>query len=300
MDIVFVLMLLAVMALVDNWFRGDRTTRPPGSPSPAAQGDADLPEQSRPEGYAQLLPAAESGDPDAMLATAELFATGDAGAPQDEGQAFEWFRRAAEAGQPDARLPLANMLRHGRGTPPDPARALELLLALAREGHIEAMIAAGSMLCRGEGTPPDPEKGQRLLARAEERGGARDLTNLGDLYLAGDGINADPARAMRLYRQAADQRAAYFDIYGLPQLWKADPMAMIALGRMHALGQGTRHGPDPERATDWYSRALATGDAEALGTLAKMHREGDCVPRDEAKAAELEALLADGSRGVLR
>jgi hypothetical protein len=300
MDLVFVVVLLAAIALVANWFRGDETVQPQDSSSPAAQEDTDLPEQSRPERFAQLLPAAESGDPGAMLAVAELLETGGGGAPQDDARAFEWVRRAAGAANPDAHFPLAAMLRHGRGTPPDPERALEIFLRLAGEGHIEAMIAAGTMLCRGEGTAPDPETGKRWLAQAEERGGPRDLTSLADLWLAGDGIPADHARAMRLYRQAADQRAAYFDIYGLPQLWKADPMAMIALGRMHALGQGTRHGPDPVRATDWYSRALGTGDSEAIATLAKMHREGDCVPRDEAKAAELDALLAERSRSVLR
>ena len=295
MDILTVLVFVAAGAFFARWLmRSGGSDRRADGAAP----DETLAEVSRPERVEDALAAAREDDPDAMLALAGLYASGEGGAAQDYAKAFEWCRRAVDAGNTDALLPLATMYRRGRGTARDDAKALELFLRLARDGNSEAMVSAGWMLCRGLGAPADEKAGRALMDAGGTNGRERDLTRLGDIYLSGDGVDADPARAMRLYAQAAEDRPSYFDIYGLPQMWQPDPFAMIALGRMHALGLGTE--ADPDRALRFFSMALATRDPEAAGALARMYREGDCVPRDAEKAAQLDALAVDEMRHTAR
>ena len=296
MDILTVLVFVAAGAFFARWLmRSGGSDRRADGAAP----DETLAEVSRPERVEDALAAAR----DRTTRTRCLPWRGSthrarAAPPRIMPRAFEWCRRAVDAGNTDALLPLATMYRRGRGTARDDAKALELFLRLARDGNSEAMVSAGWMLCRGLGAPADEKAGRALMEQAEQTGRERDLTRLGDIYLSGDGVDADPAHAMRLYAQAAEERPSYFDIYGLPQMWQPDPFAMIALGRMHALGLGTE--ADPDRALRFFSMALATRDPEAAGALARMYREGDCVPRDAEKAAQLDALAVDEMRHTAR
>jgi hypothetical protein len=295
MDLLTVLVFAVGGAFFARWLMRSATNTAPANGAAAEEMPSEI---SLPERVEDALVAARQGDPDAMLALAGLYAAGEGGATQDYARAFEWASRAVDAGSTDALLPLATMYRRGRGTARDDAKALELYLRLARGGNAEAMVAAGWMLCRGLGAPADEKAGRALMDQAEQTGRERDLTRLGDIYLSGDGVDADPARAMRLYAQAAEDRPSYFDIDGLPKMWQPDPFAMIALGRMHALGIGTA--PDPDRATDFFSMALATRDPEAADALARMFREGDCVPKDAEIAARLEAQAVHEMRHTMR
>jgi hypothetical protein len=251
-----------------------------------------------PESLETLLPDAEAGDPDAMLGLASLYASGDGDVSQDYGLAFHWCKRAADAGSTDAWIPLATMYRRGRGTLRDDRQALDYYLRAAGQGRTDAMVTVGWMYARGIGTQQNQQTAREWLDKVETTGGPEDLARLGEMYLAGDGVGQDLARARQLFLQAADTRPVYFDIYGLPNPWKPDPLAMIALGRMHALGQGVD--PDQSVASDWFARAVQTGDPRAARVLAQMHRDGDCVEQDDAVASQLLKMAGlSGDTGEL-
>jgi TPR repeat protein len=91
----------------------------------------------------------------------------------------------------------------------------------------------------------------------------------------------------------AYQRGEYKTTFGLalPRAEAGDIHAMTMLGELYANGLGVKR--DYAKATDWYKRAVAGGDAEAMLALAMM-RLGSYggVAADQQEAAKLLASAA--------
>jgi uncharacterized protein len=75
---------------------------------------------------AQLLGAAERGDPRAQARVAFMYETGR-GLPQDYYQAAGWYHRAAESGFPPAQHRLGLLFDKGQGVPEDYVEAYKWL-----------------------------------------------------------------------------------------------------------------------------------------------------------------------------
>lgn len=79
-------------------------------------------------------PLADSGDAEAQIALAGLYANG-LGVPQSFQRAKEWYRLAAEQGDPVAQLNLGDFYARGLGGPPDLVLAFVWLDRAARQGR---------------------------------------------------------------------------------------------------------------------------------------------------------------------
>lgn len=291
MDGVFAYVFLAACVVIgDQVVRAVVRKRDPDSVDTKLQlpGDHEYNSlEDDPHDVGSILQAAEEGDTDAMLTISGYYTMGIGGL-QDDAEAFEWCKRAVEAGDPDGLMPLATMLRYGLGTERDDSEALRLYEILAEEGDVAAMIYAAEMHERGLGTARDEATATAWLRKAERIATPRQYTRLGDVYLTGDVKPPDYAKAFDLYMKGTQcEFPALFRSRGNTKSGP-DPLALIAVGRMYAQGNAVEQ--DQSRADDWFVRALDTRSPTAIALLAEMFRTGDCVPRDEKRAAELSEM----------
>ena len=59
---------------------------------------------------------------------------------------------------------------------------------------------------------------------------------------------------------------------------------MFNLGLLYANGQGVTQ--DYAKAREWFEKAAAEGDADAMNNLGILYHNGQGVPQDDAKARE--------------
>ena len=71
----------------------------------------------------ELRPLAESGEPSAQLAVADMYPHGW-GVPEDDSVAIAWYQKAAAHGDPRAQTDLGWLYEQGRGVPRDFERAV--------------------------------------------------------------------------------------------------------------------------------------------------------------------------------
>lgn len=237
------------------------------------------------ESVDDLVAAAMSGDSDAMLTLAGLYA-GPGAADDDYARAFDWCSRALEAGNREAVLPLATMYRRGRGVERDERKAFELYEQAAGEGSVDAMLSVAEMLGSGAGVAEERAAAAQWVARAEVSAMPEHLTRIGRMYLTGEAVGQDFNKAREYFESAGKPRPVYLDLYAGSIVRTPDPFAMIELGRMHAKGQGVPI--DLERALDIYAQAAKTDDPEALLALSEMFEHGDCAPHDHGRADALK------------
>ncbi len=111
--------------------------------------------------------SAEMGDSGAMVELGEMYSSGE-GVTEDEGKAFNWFKRAAEA------------------------------------GNVAGMVALGGMDLLGvNGADPNEEEAARWFQKAAEHDSPAALFDLGTLYESGRGVGKNLDKAKTLYQKAA-------------------------------------------------------------------------------------------------
>jgi len=89
------------------------------------------------ESLDKLFQQAEAGDMDAQYNLGIMYYNGE-GAPQDFGQAMNWFHLAAQQGDADAQFNLGLMIGRGEGVKKDPKISLQWFQKAAEQGHAEA------------------------------------------------------------------------------------------------------------------------------------------------------------------
>ncbi len=118
-------------------------------------------------------PLAEAGDPAALNLLGLMHHYGH-GMAEDDGKAFDLFRRAADGGLAAAQYNLANMYMYGYGIPEgteEPEReAVRLYIDAALGGNADAQYTLGLMLLAGSVVVQDPEEAMVWIQRAAAQG----------------------------------------------------------------------------------------------------------------------------------
>ncbi|MEM9744760.1 MAG: hypothetical protein AAF918_18920 [Pseudomonadota bacterium] len=140
-----------------------------------------------------------------------------------------------------------------------------------------ARTALGRIYLYGRGIESDAVLAMSFLAPAAENGSTQAAFHIGYAHLQGIGVEADVDEARRWLLQAA---AAEDDAA------KASAMAHLATSYRTPFTEPT----DTDRAIEWYDRAIALGNAQAMVAKAALLRSNE-VPTRQPKAAI--ALLED-------
>lgn len=254
-------------------------------------GPTAVPPPSVPPGpLADLIAAANRGDPDAQNQLGLKYAQGD-GLPRDDVKAVEWYRKSATQGFakaetnlgdmyfygrggldqnyvqalswylkasqqdfPDAQYRLAYMYEKGIGTNRDLSRAVELYRSAADHGYPEAQNLIGILYATGtEGVGKDEKEAVAWYQKAADQGFAKAQMNLGDMYFFGRGVDRDYKQAMVWYTKAGDQNFA---------------AAQYRLGYMYEKGLGTD--ASNADALAQYRKAARNGNVDAQRALDRL------------------------------
>lgn len=97
---------------------------------------------------AELRWAAEQGDADAQRDLGLKHEKGN-GAPQDDNQAVDWYRKAAAQGDAKAQWFLGGMHEEGKGVPQDSKQALFWYGRAAEQGSLNAQVRLGEIFAEG-------------------------------------------------------------------------------------------------------------------------------------------------------
>lgn len=101
---------------------------------------------------ATLENSAKQGKTDAQVTLGQMYADGN-GVPQDEEQAFTWYRKAADQGDVKGQCNLGLSYAEGKGVTKDYAQAVAWYRKAAEQGDAEAQYKLGSMYHKGRGVP---------------------------------------------------------------------------------------------------------------------------------------------------
>jgi serine/threonine protein kinase/TPR repeat protein len=247
---------------------------------------------TEPASLADIIPAADRGDPAAQNALGLKYATGADGLPRDETKAVEWYTKAALQGYPaaetnlgdmyffgrggldknplealswylkaaqqqwpDAQYRLAYMYEVGSGTAKDVQRAAELYRSAATAGYPDAQNVLGVLYATGgDGLPKDDQQAVQWYRKAADQGFAKAEKNLGDMYFFGHGVDRDYDQALQWYKKAADQQFAE---------------AQYRLGYMYEKGLGTQQ--SNQDAIALYKQAVSHGNVDAQRALDRLN-----------------------------
>jgi eukaryotic-like serine/threonine-protein kinase len=232
-----------------------RLPAPVKSSPPAAKAPTSLPTT-----LADIIAAADRGDPAAQNALGNKYAAGADGLPRDDMQAVEWYRKAALQGYPGAETNLGDMYLFGRGgLDKNPLEALSWYLKAADQHWPDAQYRLAYMYETGLGTRKDPQQAVQLYRSAADAGYPDAENVLGVLYATGgNGLTQDDKQAVAWYRKAAEQGFA-----------KAEKN----LGDMYFFGRGVDQ-RDYDQAMQWYKKAADQNFADAQYRLGYMYEKG--------------------------
>lgn len=219
--------------------------------------------------------------------------------------AIDWYQRAAEQGDTYSMGNMALMHERGRGVPKGLKKAVEWYRKGEALGDETCTGNLGVLYLCGAGQPVlehDLEKGVEYLLRAADLGGNWYLGYLGNAYEQGwGGLETDRDKAreyLELAAEAGEISAKYriaVNYYAegegeLAFAWceKAarlnDRSAQYLMGFFFQSGTGCQ--ADLLQAWEWYNRAAARGDANALYQLGELceteqapegHDQRECV-----------------------
>jgi len=196
-------------------------------------------------------------------------------APQDDGEAVKWLRKAADHGNATAQWYLGTRYDTGRGVAQDWTEAVKWFRKAAEQGHAEAQKTLGLCYAAGAGVVQDLVEAVKWFRKAAEQGHAEAQNELGRYYAAGRGVAQDCAEAVKWFRKAAEQGNA---------------RAQKTLGLCYAAGAGVVQ--DLVEAVKWFRKAAEQNYSEAQLELAECYAKGQGVPQDSVTAAAWRAKAA--------
>src|SRR6202035_3548870 len=155
------------------------TPPPPSPPSPT-----DAAALSGP--LADIVAAANRGDPAAQNQLGVKYAQGEDGLPRDDVKAVEWCRKPANEGLPKAETNLGYMYCFGRGgLAQSYLDAPSWYLKASQQDAPDAQYRLGYMYEKGLGTTQDPAKAVQLYRSAADHGYAEAQNLMGIFYATG-------------------------------------------------------------------------------------------------------------------
>lgn len=247
------------------------------------------------------------------------------GRPVDRLHAAMWLKAAVGRDEPRAERNLQMVaaeltraqVREAFALADEFPRTARLFNAALGDASADALVATGEAFALGRGVDRDPEMASEWYRRALRFRHPRAQTLLGMAYLNGSGVERHRDEGLRLLKLAADQ--GYADAqYELAQAWYeqlGSRMQSIALfesaarhGHLRAqlklgelckageIGQASsgqrNNAPHLVRAFEWFGKAAAQGDADALFELGQLYAQGLGTKQDFGKAAECYAQAA--------
>lgn len=200
----------------------------------------------------------------------------------------------------------AEIIRVGHG----PADLIAQLRATAARGNRDAMLALGDAALFNLDGRSQLGSAEDYYLRAYAMGDARAAYRLGTMYGTGRGVAIDLAVATRWYRLAAEAglpagqhalgltwwngrywtglalEASYPEAVRLFELaaGRGYVPSYLYLGLANEFGYGVER--DPAKAEEWYEKAIAAGDVEAMVRLAALTESAD-GGANPARALEL-------------
>ena len=145
-----------------------------------------------------FLRAAQRGYVPAMLALANLYASGECGKAATD-KAVIWYRAAADTGDAEAQFQLGALYGDSNGPRSDPAAALQYYREAADQGHRYAQHNCAELLLR---SGQDRAAAFWFKAAAAQEFADSQL-QLGDLYASGRGVHRSLPMARDWYEKAA-------------------------------------------------------------------------------------------------
>src|SRR5580700_10154670 len=198
--------------------------------------------------------AANQGLPKAQTNLGDMYFFGRGGLAQSNLDALSWYLKAAQQDWPDAQYRLGYMYEKGQGTDKDVTKAVQLYRSAAEHGYPEAQNLMGILYATGsDGVTQDDKQALDWYQKAADQGFAKAEKNLGDMYFFGHGIDKDFAQALTWYGKAADQQFAE---------------AQFRLGFMYEKGLGVEQ--SNQNAIDQYTKAVRSGSVDARRALDRL------------------------------
>jgi len=243
---------------------------------------------TREEKLDELRQLAKEGDSRAAAILSYRYLTGF-GVVFDVRRAFSYAETSAAKKDPLGIYCLSHCYREGLGIPKDKNKAIELArLALpgletevkSRDAWVQFALGKSYFALAGLKGGMDyrmaHSKAVEFYTKAAEQGNAAAQAELGFCYQYGRGVPRSETRAAEFYAEAADQDNA---------------MAQRSLAYLHKLGSGVSK--SSSKSFELYTKAAELGDGLAQVMLANLYLHGSRgVPKDEARAAELYAMVA--------
>ena len=246
---------------------------------------------------ALTLMAAEAnkGNGFAMHDLGKIYLSG-LGCEKDEEQAQGWFAKAyhafiTEESQAEKKdylqYRIGKLFSFGYGVDQDYLKAAEWYEKAVTEDNPFAAYALGSLYRRGQGVEQDDGKAYSLYRMAAEHGekpNAYAAYELGRMCRDGIGTETDKAASDTWYRQA------YRGFLMIEQNM-ADDKLYYRLGQMNLTGTGAEK--DLSKAKDYFEKAAALDNADALYGLGKLYLNRDFTEADTQKAVDYLTAAAE-------
>jgi TPR repeat protein len=193
--------------------------------------------------------------------------------------ALQWFTKAVAIGHSDGMRNMGNLYYDGSGVPKDRAKALEWYLKAANKGNIAAMEDAAAMYYNGKVGAADYQKALTWYTKAAEGGNIRAIKALGKMYKEGYYITKDFNAAVKWYSLAVDKN-------------ENDHESMYELGKIYLGATAFGLIASPPLAMEWFNKAAAKGNPDAMTAIGEMYASGNGVKKDKKVAKEWFAKAA--------
>lgn len=244
-----------------------------------------------------MLAEAVKGNGFAMHDLGKMYLSG-LGCEKNEEQAQEWFAKAYHAFIAEEskvkkkdylQYRIGKLFSFGYGVEQDYRKAAAWYEKAVTEDNPFAAYALGSLYRRGQGVEQDDEKAYALYHMAAEHGekpNAYAAYELGRMCKDGIGTKIDKTASDAWYRQA-------YQGFLMIEQNMADDKLYYRLGQMNLTGTGTEK--DLTKAKDYFEKAAALDNADALYGLGKLYLNRDFAGADTQKA--MDYLTAAAEKG---
>jgi hypothetical protein len=151
-----------------------------------------------------LLELAEKGDPEAQYNIGVIYFFGKE-VPQNQANAFTWFKKAAEQGYNAAQYALGRMYYYGQGVQKDGDQAAAWFRKAAEKGYADAQFALGVMCQFGKYVGKDLDAAVKWYRSASDSGLAAAQYALGTMYSLGEGVEKDLVKGIEWLKKSSAQ-----------------------------------------------------------------------------------------------
>ncbi len=247
--------------------------------------------------FALMSAEAATGNGFAMHDLGRMYLSG-LGCGADEAVAQEWFGKAfaaftakekTEKKKDYFQYRIGKLYSFGYGVEQDYTKAAEWYEKAVSENNPFAAYSLSSLYRRGQGVAQDDEKAfslYRMAAEHETKPNAYAMYELGRMYQGGIGTAPDKEKSTEWYA------AAYKGFLSIEQNM-ADDKLYYRIGQMNLTGTGTEK--DLSKAKDYFEKAAALDNADALYGLGRLYLNKDFVECDTQKA--LDYLITAAQKG---